>query len=142
MSSQYRSRHWVLLDSSAYLALANTNDVYHHRAKEVRTRLQKERWRNFTTNFVIAETHSLFLVRMGQSAATGFLREMLRSNTTIIRVSAVDEERAVTLIFKYKDKDFSLTDATSFTIMERLHLPYVFTFDRHFSQYGLDDLKA
>lgn len=142
MSSQYRVRRWVFLDSSAYLALANTNDVYHQQAQAIRTRLQQERWRNFTTNFVLAETHALFLVRLGQVAGTAFLREMLRSNTTVLRVRAADEERGLAIIFQYQDKDFSLTDATSFSVMERLSIPQAFTFDQHFTQYGLTVLTA
>jgi len=142
VSSQYRVRRWVFLDSSAYLALANTNDVYHQQAQAIRTRLQQERWRNFTTNFVLAETHALFLVRLGQVAGTAFLREMLRSNTTVLRVRAADEERGLAIIFQYQDKDFSLTDTTSFSVMERLRIPYAFTFDQHFTQYGLTVLTA
>ena len=141
MSSQYRLRRWVFLDSSAYLALANTSDVYHQQTRAIRTQLQQERWRNFTTNFVLAETHALFLVRLGQAAATTFLREMLRSNTTVVRVRAADEERALTIIFQYEDKDFSLADATSFSVMERLGITTAFAFDRHFAQYGLTILS-
>ena len=37
---------------------------------------------------------------------------------------------------KYQDKDFSLTDAISFAVMERLQITQAFTFDRHFAQYG------
>jgi len=82
------------------------------------------------------ETHALFLARLGQLAATTFLREMLQSNTTVVRVRAADEERALTIIFQYQDKDFSLTDATSFAVMERLGITTAFPFDRHFAQYG------
>jgi predicted nucleic acid-binding protein len=46
---------------------------------------------------------------------------MERSATTVIRVRAVDEVRARQIIYRYDDKDFSLTDAISFAVMERLH---------------------
>ncbi len=45
-----------------------------------------------------------------------------RDDITIIRVSEADEQRAHEIIYQYDDKDFSLTDATSFAVMERLHI--------------------
>lgn len=68
------------------------------------------------------------------------LDEIESSNTTIIRVSARDESRARHIIHHYDDKDFSLTDATSFAVMERLRIPQAFAFDRNFTQYGLTAL--
>jgi predicted nucleic acid-binding protein len=48
----------------------------------------------------------------------------------------VDESRAVDLIARYTDKDFSFTDATSFVVMERLEIFHAFSFDSDFTQYG------
>ena len=47
-----------------------------------------------------------------------------------------DERRAREIVFGYADKDFSLTDATSFAVMERLRIPQAFTLDRNFAQFG------
>jgi uncharacterized protein len=126
----------VFLDSAAYLALVNPNDARHRQARAAWGRLTQERWRTFTTNFVVAETHSLFLVRLGRVHALAFLRQFAQSSTTVVRISLRDEERARSIVFQYQDKDFSLTDATSFSVMERLRIGVVFTFDRHFAQYG------
>ncbi|MEW6448678.1 MAG: hypothetical protein AB1426_11450 [Bacillota bacterium] len=41
------------------------------------------------------------------------------------------------ILRRFKGEDFSLTDATSFAIMERLKIKEAVSFDRHFSQYGL-----
>lgn len=56
--------------------------------------------------------------------------------TTVVRVRARDEERAWEIIEQYDDKDFSLTDAMSFAVMERMHLSQAFSLDQHFAQYG------
>lgn len=130
----------VFLDSAAYLALTNPHDAHHGEARACWTELTEGRARTFTTNFVIAETHALFLARLGHSHATAFLRQLGRTTTTLIRVREDDEERARAIIFQYEDKDFSLTDATSFAVMERLGLTDAFTFDRHFAQYGFTPL--
>ena len=100
------------------------------------TRLTDERWHTFTTNFIVAEAHALFLTRLGWEPAASFLRQFPSSSTAVVRISAADEERAREIIFQYRDKDFSLTDATSFAIMERLRIGTALTLDHHFVQYG------
>ena len=134
-------RH-VFLDSSGFLSLVNPHDEHHQAAREIWRRLSQDHWRTLTTNFVVAETHALFLMRLGHKHATDFLREIALSSTVIVRISPRDEEQARGIIFQYEDKDFSLTDATSFAVMQRLSIPYAFTFDRHFAQYGLNMLTA
>jgi uncharacterized protein len=132
----------VLVDASAYFALLDNDDDYHAQALIIRDRLIAERWRLFTTSFVLAETHALLLNRLSQEIATRFLHDLEQSTTTLVWVSPADVQHAKAIISQYNDKDFSLTDATSFVVMERLHIPYAFTFDRHFAQYGLTVLTA
>jgi predicted nucleic acid-binding protein len=134
--------HRVFLDSSCFLALVNPHDAHHQEARAIWTDLTQERWTAFTTNFVVAEAHALFLGRLGQIHATAFLRQVDRSSTTIVRATAQDEEQARVTIFRYQDHDFSLTDTISFAVMARLRIGAAFTFDRHFAQYGLTVLRA
>ena len=79
---------------------------------------------------------------LSQAIATRFLREMDHSPTTLVWVTPADVQRAKAIIDQYTDKDFSLTDATSFAVMERLRVTSAFTFDRHFAQYGFTMLTA
>jgi predicted nucleic acid-binding protein len=58
----------------------------------------------------------------------------------VIRVRASDEERARDIVYRYTDKDFSLADAISFVVMDRLQITRAFTFDHHFAQYGVPAL--
>lgn len=127
----------IFVDSSAYLALLDRQDDNHPQATAIVRRLAAEHFRQFTTNVLVIETHSLLLSRMGLRQATQFLREMEQSNTVIVRARLADEDYAKKIIFRYQDKDFSLADAISFAVMERLGIARAFTFDRHFSQYGL-----
>jgi predicted nucleic acid-binding protein len=80
--------------------------------------------------------------RLSHHSADHFLRDVHRGTTTIIRVDEEDERRAREIIFRYDDKDFSLTNATSFAVMERAGISMAFTFDRHFAQYGFTVLGA
>jgi uncharacterized protein len=126
----------VFIDTSAYFALINENDISHEVASEMANRLSVERKHLFTSNFVIAETHALVLSRLGRDTAFRVLTELDRSNTTMVRVSSVDERRAREIIARFTDKSFSLTDATSFAIMDRLKIGQAFSLDDHFAQYG------
>ncbi len=128
----------VFLDSSGFLALVNPRDTHHTQARAAWERLTKEGWRTFTSNLVVAETHALFLTRLGRDRATAFLRSILQSSTTIVRLSQQDEQHAQDIIFRYDDKNFSYTDASSFAVMERLRIGPAFTFDHNFAQYGLE----
>ena len=74
---------------------------------------------------------------MDRNVAARVLSDIDDSNVlTVIRVSVADEARAREIIRQYQDKDFSLTDATSFAVMERLGITHAFTLDHNFSQYG------
>ena len=130
----------VFVDSSAYLALLDTDDEHHREAIETLQELAAARYRQFTTNVLLIESHALILSVLGRDRASQFLRDMEEINTVVIRARAADEERAKQILFQYTDKDFSFADAISFTVMERLGIRLAFTFDRDFAQYGLTAL--
>jgi predicted nucleic acid-binding protein len=130
----------VFLDTGAYFALAVSQDANYPQALSILERLEQQPSRLFTTNFVVAETHALLLARSGRDLAARVLAEIDRSRTTIVRVRHQDEQRARQIIFQYTDRSFSFTDATSFSIMERLAIDTAFTFDRNFAQYGFQAL--
>jgi predicted nucleic acid-binding protein len=132
----------VFVDSSVYLALLDEDDEHHIEAIQILRQLAQARYRQYTTNVLLIESHALILSVLGRSRAARFLRDMQESNTVVIRVRAADEERAKQILFQYDDKDFSFADATSFVVMERLAIRLAFTFDRDFAQYGFTVLRA
>src|SRR5688572_12717258 len=136
--SSIREAGKVFVDSSALFALASTRDQNHSAAVRVAHRLHAERWHMFTSNFVRAEAHALILNRAGHRTADAFLVQFQAAGpTTVIRVDEAAEDQALTLILRYRDKDFSFTDATSFVLMDRLGIQHAFTFDSDFRQYGM-----
>lgn len=132
----------VFVDTSAYFALIDAQDANHSSAQAIADELSQEPVRLLTTNFIIAETHALFLSRMRRDIALSFLREIDNSSTTIVRATAKDEQHAREILQKYRDRDFSLCDAISFAVMGRLNISSVFSFDRHFVQYGFAMVTA
>ena len=54
----------------------------------------------------------------------------------IERVRESDEERAIEIVRRHADKGYSLCDALSFVVMDRLGITEAPAFDRHFVEYG------
>jgi predicted nucleic acid-binding protein len=132
----------VFLDSSGYLAVVNPRDRYHRQARAAWAHLTDAHWQTYTSSFVVAEAHALFLTRLGYHHATEFLRQIETTATRLLWVQPVDVARAQAIVYRYSDKDFSLTDATSFVLMERLRIGTALTTDRNFAQYGFQILGA
>ena len=126
-------RRAVLWDSSAILALLDRDDVDHERAKEVAKRIAAERRPSFVTNYVEVEAHALLLRRLGRAIAREWL---LSGGLPIVRVSPQEEEIARAIVARHADKDWNLCDAISFALLERRRVRRMFSFDRHFKQYG------
>lgn len=124
------------MDTAAFLALIDRNDSLHQRSVAVLERLRIRRYRLITTKYVIYESYAGILTGVGGDEARRFLEGMANSATRLVRVGGRDEQRAKEILFHYRDKEYSLCDATSFAIMERLGLTLAFTFDDHFRQHG------
>jgi predicted nucleic acid-binding protein len=131
----------VFVDSSAYYALADPRDDHHTEAVAEQQRLIQAGSELYTTNAVIIETHGLILNRMDRDTAQRVLDRLYASTTRIIRATEGDETRARAIMRQHRDKAYSFTDAISFATMRRFHLKLVWTYDRHFSQFGFTPVQ-
>ena len=130
-----RSRS-VMVDTSAFAALVVARDAGHLAATAIHDRVSREGWQLVATNYVLAETHALLLAREGRTVALDGLRGIDRG-AAVVRATEEDEQRARAILERYRDTTFTLTDAMSFAVMERLGIGQAFTFDRHFARYGV-----
>lgn len=132
----------ILVDSSAWVAMAHQRDQEHERAVKIWAGLRKEQRQLITTNLVLAESHALILRRLGIQAADAFLEPLL--STTGCRVIWVDAELAGAArdrwLKRFSDQPFTLTDAVSFEVMHREGLREAFTFDHDFRRAGFVQL--
>jgi predicted nucleic acid-binding protein len=135
------AQQFVFVDTSAFFALLYQRDQNHGRARVIHTSIIARRATMVPTNFVLAETHALLLSRLGGAIATRHLFAIDAEATLTVRVSEDDERAARATLAGYTDRDFALTDATSFAVMDRLDIREAFTFDHHFRQYGLTVLE-
>src|SRR5205823_8886101 len=74
--------HRVLIDTSAYYALADHDEPYHQQAREMAGFLARQRAHLFTTNYVLVETHALLVNRLNRSLAATFVRQIYESAPT------------------------------------------------------------
>ena len=130
----------IFLDTGAFIAAADDTDHYHLPAVKFITS-DFTRYQPVTSNFVLCETLNFLRNRAGYQAAVTFREKLVEKNAiSIVTVNPLLEEQAWKIFKKYKDKDFSFTDCTSFAIMKALHIHTAFTFDSHFSQFGFTRL--
>ena len=128
----------VFIDTSAFVALRNSSEAEHERARSALTGLIAEGVALFTSNYVFRrDVHGAD----GPGRAWG----SDRVGTTLPGGGAIDlvhldrpmEERAWEILEQHDDKRWSYVDATSFALIERDGGNEAFAFDAHFAQRGL-----
>lgn len=126
----------VLLDTSAFLALANPHDVHHVDSQDCLVLVARNRLPVFVTLPTVYEAHRRFLFDFGQLSADRFLVEVFDGTTNIVRTIEDDEAEARRLIDRYAALALTLTDAVNMAVMVRLSIAAAFSFDRHYLQAG------
>lgn len=128
----------VFLDTGAFFAVLIPEDLHHERARALFTQAGEEGWQLVTTNMVVIETYVFLLnrARGGRPSALAFLDAIERDEYQIERVDESEEAAAFALVRAHEDKTYSLCDAMSFVVMERLNITEAIAFDRHFAEYG------
>lgn len=96
-----------------------------------------------TSNFVLDETITLCLYRLGHHAAVAIGEAIIHARTVdLVRLTSEDEKAAWSLFVSRADKDYSFTDCTSFALMRRLGLATALALDDDFAQEGFEVLPA
>jgi predicted nucleic acid-binding protein len=131
----------LFVDTSGFYVLANANDPYHADARNALTVAGTTGSRVITTNFIVAETHALFLARDGRVVALDAVRRILGGSTSVERITEDDEAAGIEVIERFDDKDFSYVDAVSFVVMRRLDIDTALSSNRHFVQFGFHQAR-
>ena len=131
----------VFLDTSYVYALINTRDQWHGKAKQCEHSLSLEQRTLVTSQFVLME------IADGLSAI-GFREHAIRAIDSLAVSSFVEIVPATPQLFddamdlyrKRSDKEWGLTDCTSFVTMRQRGLHDALTTDQHFLQAGFRPL--
>ncbi len=123
----------LLVDTGAWFALADTSDQHHEQAVMIYPKLLAGYRSLTTTNLIVSETYILIRRAIGHKPAIAFL-ENVAASPRIIKVYSDSslEQTAEDTLCKYRDQDFSYTDAVSFAVMDQYEITKAFSFDQHF----------
>lgn len=127
----------VLVDTAAWMAMADAADPQHSTCCRARDKWLEDSGGFVTTDYIADEALTLIRMRLGLSAAAKWWDQAEQSSR--LRWEWIDParaEKARRWFFRWKDKDFSFTDCTSFVVMRELRLKRALTTDHHFVQAG------
>ena len=134
----------VFLDTSAWLAAANTRETLHAEAAAAYDDLIQHGARLVTTNLVVAEMHILTVRELGPQAGCTLLDAIYADPlyTVIASTRELESEATDRWLRPYQDHHFSLADAVSFEVMRKERISEAFSLDHHFETAGYKLLPA
>lgn len=130
----------VFVDTGTIFAVKTDADGHHEAAAQFFNQAVQYNLCSFiTTDFIIFETVTLMKARLSNSIAIE-AGKFLRANEHIKTIKVTEDtiKKAWDIFDRFDDKSFSFTDCTSFAIMKERGITKAFTFDEHFSQFGLE----
>ena len=131
----------VFVDTVAWIALANTRDALHGKAREISGRLKLSRATLFTSEFVLLELGNALASPDFRNNTADFIKNLKAAPAIkIIRSSSDLFDRGLELFHSRPDKAWGLVDCTSFVIMTDHGITEAFSEDHHFEQAGVNIL--
>jgi predicted nucleic acid-binding protein len=134
----------VFADTGYWIALLNSQDSLHQKAREIDERMKIQETRIVTSELVLIELLNYFSRRytsMRMQAANLVIQIQLYPNYDVITDGSLFPE-AFKLYTAREDKQWSLTDCSSFYIMQEMGITAALTHDRHFNQAGFATLLS
>jgi predicted nucleic acid-binding protein len=127
----------IFVDTVAWLALVNKSEDLHDAARTVRDQLVQRKTKLVTTDYVVVEIANS-LARLPLRGVARKLIDFIRTPDTVELVTITPElfEKAYQLYCSRTDKEWGLTDCTSFVVMKAMRINRAFTADKHFEQAG------
>lgn len=131
----------LFVDTSFLIALVNHGDVNHQHALTLQSRLSRQKIQRITSEYVLFELGD-GLSRLRFRSVAEKMIDLVRRDKMIEIVSASTTilEQSLYLFRQRPDKEWSLTDCSSFVIMRQRNLQFALTADHHFAQAGFHPL--
>ena len=121
-------------DTSYFIALLSPTDGDHARARQLAEGLRQP---VLTSEYVIIEVGNFFRAAAARAKFASFLHAVeCDPGTQIVAASSTLLRAAIALFVERQDKTWSLTDCTSFVIMQNHGVTHALSADHHFEQAG------
>jgi predicted nucleic acid-binding protein len=133
----------VFADTGFWVALLNPKDRWHAQALSLYQSLELQQVRVLTSEMVLTELlnfFSKFQSTLRKEVALRVIQMEQHPNITVIPQNTQQFKRALEFYLKREDKEWSLTDCSSFLIMQDLNVKVALAHDRHFRQAGFQNL--
>lgn len=123
---------YCYVDTSAWVSLADASEASHERVAAV---LRDRQGRLVTADHVLHETWAVMRYRHGWQAAETLVNS-IRGGISRVEVSGLaDLQAAAGIAVAFADQGFSLSDRTSWAVMERLGIHEVASLHNDFRIY-------
>lgn len=127
----------VFVDTSFFIALLNSNDSDHLQAVTLQIGLTTERVHKITSEYILMELGDGLSRLRFRSLASQLINLVQQDQSfEIVPASSALFTKSLTLFNQRTDKEWGLTDCSSFVIMQEGGLAAALTADQHFQQAG------
>lgn len=130
-------QRWFI-DTSFVIALVSERDNFHETAQQLSAQIERESIDLITSDAIILEIGAALSKNAYRAVAIELIESLQRDPH--IEIVTIDREllgRAFALFKLHADKEWSLTDCTSFALMRSRAVTEALTADAHFEQAGL-----
>jgi predicted nucleic acid-binding protein len=129
----------TFVDTSAFLAILDSDDQYHTQAKNVWEGMISQDENLLCTNYTLVETYALVQNRLGMDAVRTLQEDVL----PLVGVEWMDAQShysSVMALLIAGRRKLSLVDCASFETMRRLGVLTAFAFDPDFEEQGFETI--
>jgi predicted nucleic acid-binding protein len=121
----------VFADTSFYVALLSPRDVWHARATTISQKIDRE---VVLTDFVLLEVANMYSATPRRDGIAAFILALRRDpSATVVEATRDLLDRGLFV-------EWSLTDCTSFVVMQEMGVTEALSSDHHFEQAGFSIL--
>ena len=129
----------IFVDTSGWVGLFVANDENHEKAVSIFENIKRGKMSIYTSDYVLDETITTILARGNHKQSVIAGKVLFTSEIIKIVYVYTDYFRATWELYqKYRDKQFSFTDVSSFSIIKDLNIKKAFAFDQDFIQAGIE----